>query len=224
MADEAVPTIEMLFATPLIRLRFGTPEFIAALADSIRARREASKGIQRSNFGGWHSDTEMVKWGGAPARDLALKTLETCARFTADASLLRGAQPRYEFGIEMWANISPMGASNQMHAHPGSLWSAVYFVDNGGDADPTSADPTADGALVLLDPRFPMNRAHAADLVFVGPDGAREESNVKIVPEPGTMLIFPSWLMHGVRPHGGRGERISIAMNVIAMPARRTPA
>lgn len=206
----------MLFATPLIRLQYGVPELIAALGQAVRARRDASPGIQRSNFGGWHSDTEMVKWGGAPARELALKTLETCARFTTDAALAQGAQPRYEFGIEMWANISPAGASNQMHAHPGSLWSAVYYLDDGGDA--------AEGSLVLLDPRFPMNRAHAADLLFVGPGGAREESNVKIAPEPGLLLIFPSWLMHGVGPHAGPRDRISVAMNIMAAPARRPNA
>lgn len=203
----------MLFATPLIELQYGTQALIAELADAARARRGASSGISRSNIGGWHSDTEMVKWGGGGARDLAIKTLETCAQFTTDVSLLHGAQPRYEFGIEMWANISPAGASNQMHAHPGALWSAVYYLDDGGDASA--------GALVLLDPRFPMNRAHAPDLVFTGGDGAREETNVPILPIPGKLLIFPAWLMHGVKPHGGPRDRISIAMNVIAMPARR---
>ena len=203
----------MLFATPLIRLRFGAPEFVAALGETVRARRNASPGIQRSNIGGWHSDSDMTMWGGAPARELAQRTLEACAQFTIDASLMKGAQPRYEFGIEMWANVSPAGAANQMHAHPGSLWSAVYYVDDGGDA--------ASGSLLLLDPRFPMNRAHAPDLLFVGPDGAREESTMKVQPEPGLLLAFPSWLMHGVSPHSGSRDRISVAMNIIAMPIGR---
>lgn len=214
MADEAAPGVRMLFATPLVSLRFGSADFIAALGDAARARRASSSGLARSNVGGWHSDTEMVKWGGETARALAIKTLETCAQFTTDASLLHGATPRYEFGIEMWANISPAGASNQMHAHPGALWSAVYYVDSGGGSD---------GALVLLDPRFPMNRAHAPDLIFTAADGTREETNVSVLPEAGTLLIFPAWLMHGVKPHSGPRDRISIAMNVIAMPARRPP-
>ena len=28
------------------------------------------------------------------------------------------------------------------------------------------------------------------------------------------MVMFPSWLLHGVRPYQGEGERISIAFNI----------
>ena len=216
MSDDAAPSVRMLFATPLIRLKFGDAAFLAELSATAHARRAAGPGIARSNIGGWHSDTEMVKWGGKAARDLGLKALETCASFTTDVMLSKGALPRYEFGIEMWANISPAGASNQMHAHPGALWSAVYYVDDGG--------APGDGALALLDPRYPMSRAHAPDLAFTAQDGLREETSVNVAPEPGVMLIFPAWLMHGVKPHTGPRDRISIAMNVIAMPARRGPA
>ena len=50
--------------------------------------------------------------------------------------------------------------------------------------------------------------------------GAREETTVKIAPTPGKLVLFPSWLMHGVKPHRGPRERISIAVNVLALPLR----
>jgi uncharacterized protein (TIGR02466 family) len=111
----------------------------------------------------------------------------------------------------MWANVSPPGASNQMHAHPGCVWSAVYYVDDGGDAKT--------GKLVLHDPRFPMNRMAAPDLVFAV-EGETEEMKFEADPEPGKLIAFPSWLMHSVQPHSGPRERISIAINIMALPAR----
>lgn len=212
MTTTGAPRLMRLFPTLVIETELhGAAELNRALIDSVRARRSASPGIQRSNYNGWHSDTEMLKWGGEPARRIAIATLETCSRFTADVGM-QGGRPRYEFGVEMWANVSPPGASNQNHAHAGALWSAVYYVDDGGDSD--------NGVLLLLDPRFPMNRMYAPDLVFTDESGAREETTVRIAPTPGKLVMFPSWLMHGVKPHRGPRERISIAVNVLALPLR----
>jgi Putative 2OG-Fe(II) oxygenase len=35
-----------------------------------------------------------------------------------------------------------------------------------------------------------------------------------IKPEPGMIVIFPSWMYHFVNPFHGDGERISVAFNV----------
>ena len=32
----------------------------------------------------------------------------------------------------MWANINKSGHGNEFHSHPGSFWSGVYYVDDGG--------------------------------------------------------------------------------------------
>ena len=153
----------------------------------------------------------MLQWGGEPAQNLAMQTLQTCGQYTTDVGM-QGQTPRFEMAMDMWANISPKGASNQSHAHPGALWSAVYYVDDGGDS--------VGGQLVLQDPRFPMNRAYVPDLVFVDGEGKKEESQFRIAPSPGKLVVFPSWLIHGVKPHQGNAERISIAMNVMALPVR----
>ena len=36
----------------------------------------------------------------------------------------------------------------------------------------------------------------------------------RVTPEAGKMVIFPAWMMHGVRPYRGTAERISIAFNL----------
>lgn len=210
MAEE--PQVHYLFPTPVIETRLARFEALnAALLPVIRARREANAGINRSNFLGWHSDTEMLQWGGPAAKELALETMRVCGGYTNDIGM-RNNQPRYEMGIEMWANISPAGASNQNHSHPGCLWSAVYYVDDGGDPD--------SGPLTLLDPRYPMTRMHAPDLLFTDEKGKREENLFLVPPAPGKLVIFPAWLTHGVRPHKGERDRISIAMNIQALRVR----
>lgn len=206
------PEVRAIFPTHVLETR--VKDFVL-LNDGLRAaiaeRKAADSGIARSNIGGWHSDTEMLQWAGEPARRLALATLQLCGAHTHDKGM-RGNTPRFEMGLEMWANVSPPGASNQVHAHPGCIWSAVYYVDDGGDAE--------SGKLVLHDPRFPMNRMAAPDLLFAA-DGVMEEMRVEIAPEPGKLVAFPSWLMHSVKAHRGTRDRISIALNVMAIPARK---
>lgn len=215
MQDAATekPEVRAIFPTYLLETRVkDAPGLSEALKKVIAARRASDPGIDRSNIGGWHSDTEMLQWGGDAAKRLALATLQLCGAHTHDRGLRGTTAPRFEMGLEMWANVSPPGASNQSHAHPGCVWSAVYYVDDGGDRD--------GGKLVLHDPRFPMNRMAAPDLVFAA-DGQMEEMRVEIAPEPGRLVVFPAWLMHSVKPHRGPRERISIALNVMAIPVRK---
>lgn len=206
------PAIRAIFPTNIIETRLlDAVRLNAALRSAILARKAAGPGIARSNILGWHSDTEMLRWGGEPARALGLATLQLCGAYTHDRGLAGTGRPRFEMGLEMWANVSPPGSSNQVHAHPGCVWSAVYYVDDGGDQE--------SGKLVLHDPRYPMNRMAAPDLVFAA-DGAAEEMKYEISPAPGRLVAFPSWLMHGVKPHQGPRERISVALNVMAIPVR----
>lgn len=206
------PVIRSIFPTSVLETRLRDAERLnAALRGAILARKAADRGIARSNILGWHSDTEMLRWGGEGARALGLATLQLCGGYTHDRGLTGAGRPRFEMGLEMWANVSPAGASNQVHAHPGCVWSAVYYVDDGGDPE--------SGKLVLHDPRYPMNRMAAPDLVFAA-DGAAEEMKFEIIPEPGKLVAFPSWLMHGVKPHQGSRDRISVALNIMAIPVR----
>lgn len=204
--------VNRLFATPLIEVwPQQAQSWIEPLLTRVRARRAEHPGISRSNINGWHSDTSMLEWGGDEAIALARETMAVCARHTSDVVAAQG-KSRYEMDMEMWANVSPAAASNQMHCHPGSFWSASFYLDDGGDSE--------DGFFVAQDPRFPSVRMNAPDLVFQDEDGTKQLSQHRVRPEPGKLVIFPSWLMHAVRPHNGPRDRVSIAMNILAIPAR----
>ena len=201
------PRITGLFETPVVTDRIEDAALLDALRQAILARRETDPGMTASNLGGWHSKRDMTDWGGEPARSLARRVMALADRCTVDV----GAEPgreRFRWRAEMWANVSPPGAANAAHAHPGCYWSAVCHVDSGGEG--------GGGELVLHDPRMPMNRMNAPDLRFRRPGTAAEADEIAIRPEAGLIVLFPAWLTHSVRPYRGEGLRISVAMNLTA--------
>lgn len=205
-----------LFPTPVILHDVeGAEALNKDLAARIRAKRAEHPGLHRSNYGGWHSDVDMIIWAEQAARLLLNTAISASTAHTAD--IHPHGKRDFEFDAQMWANISGPGHSNQMHCHPGALWSGVYYVDNGED----SPEVDVEGELMLLDPRFPMNTMYMPELVNRYSDGKPQYSQVPIRPVNGRMVLFPSWLKHSVRPYKGTRERISIAFNLMISVADR---
>jgi uncharacterized protein (TIGR02466 family) len=201
-----------LFATPFVVDRLQSAEGLRLLSEAIEAERlRDPAGMQISNVGGWHSNTGMLEWGGEAARALAYKAMTMADQFTVDARSPQ--QNRFEWVPEMWANVSGKEHANQYHAHPGSYWSAVAYVDDGYDG---SEEATLGGELQLLDPRMPMIRMTAPDLFLTDGQGSGQPNEYLHRPSTGEIVLFPSWLQHAVRPFHGSGTRISIAINLIA--------
>ena len=206
-----------LFSTPFVIDRLQSPEGTKALRDVVMAEKERDPGVEISNLGGWHSQTNMIDWGGEAARALAYKAMTM-----ADAAMLNvGAQEgrEYDWVPQMWANVSTHGNANQYHTHPGSYWSAVAYIDDGYAG---ASDAGLGGELQLLDPRMPMVRMTSLDLRLKDIDGREQKNEPTVRPQTGLIVMFPSWLQHAVRPFYGSGTRISIAINLV--PALKSPA
>lgn len=205
------PRIRALFATPVIAEMWqDAPRWNAALKAAILARSGQDRGVSKSNLHGWQSDTDLDRWGGEAALALRDHAIARSKQFAVDA--LAGTR-EIAWVAEMWANVSKRGAANQTHAHPGSFWSMVYYVDDGYAGSP---DKALGGELSFLDPRFPMVRMSAPDLRYRRGDGSVDNQEVWMRPRSGLVVMFPSWLMHSVRPYAGQGTRISIAINILA--------
>ena len=110
----------------------------------------------------------------------------------------------------MWANINRRDHGNELHSHPGSFWSGVYYVDDGGAFD----DPSLGGELEFLDPRAPGAAMYAPHLAFALPGGLSVGAKQAISPKAGRLVMFPAWPLHQVRSYRGISQRISIAFNL----------
>lgn len=206
-----MPDTRHLFTTPFVIDRLQSPEGIQALRDAVLAERDRDQaGIRISNIGGWHSNLQMLEWGGEAARALALKAMTLADEQTVDSASPQAS--RYSWVPEMWANVSGKGNANFHHTHPGSFWSAVAYIDDGYDG---STDSGLGGELQLLDPRMPMVRMTAPDLRMKDGSGQPQNNEPTLRPQTGMIVMFPSWLQHAVRPFYGSGTRISIAINLL---------
>lgn len=200
-----------LFETPIVLAKFkGADMLLEDLRQVIKKRQTEDDGMRRSNVGGWHSDTHMLDWGGPAAKTLADKAIAMAKRMSAFAD---ASHDDFDWWCQMWANVSGKGAWNHMHIHPGNLWSAVFYVDLGG-----APDGAEGGAFYFEDPRFPIAAMHNTRFRFIDSNGKSQPWQPELAPSPGDMLMFPAWVRHGVRPYAGDRERISIAMNVDAVP------
>jgi len=94
------------------------------------------KGLQKTNYKGWHSKTDMHT--KAEYKPLVDELMTMCKEVFKEEWLDR--EPMLG---NMWANINPKDGMNQPHIHPNSLFSGVYYV---------KSNPQA-GRLKIYDPR-----------------------------------------------------------------------
>ena len=152
-----------------------------------------------SNGGGWQSD------------NLDPATPELAALFTEVDRKLNEVHRAFDFNpamrqviTEAWININGRGHFNYTHDHPGSLFSAVYYVKGGPDK----------GELELKTPIVPHTYTISNDMV--GSFNAFTGHAMVIPPITGDLVIFPSWLLHRVNMSRSDEARISIAFNARA--------
>lgn len=113
---------------------------------------------------------------------------------------------------ECWAVLQLAGDYNPPHLHSGDL-SGVFYVkvpkqiQNSGLSQGTAPEIN-DGFI-----QFVMGSAL--------PHGPWINQSKSFRPEVGNLFIFPSWLMHAVAPFKGKGERLSIAFNLVEVASSK---
>lgn len=105
---------------------------------------------------------------------------------------------------EMWVNVLDEGGRQAIHNHANSFISAVVYLT-----------PTHPGSQTVF-----MKSPGGTDFMFRN-DHARTSQGefnsdkwISPAPEPGDMVLFPSYLMHAVPPNQGK-RRITLAANAI---------
>ncbi len=221
MTQEAAPTapgqapqarLIQLFPTHVLS---GTwPEsqtHLPALRETILGRRAAVP-ISPATRLGWRSDNDMIDWGGPAVQALCDHVVRRADAAVHDL-VQQGTAVRFHWSIEMWTDVTERLGSIQVHSHPGAYLTALYIVDDGfGGSD----NPALGGELVFIDPRYPIVRMRTPDLRSRRPDGGVDQHEVRLRPATGQLLIFPSWLAHGLLPFHGPAPRIAIGINLAA--------
>jgi len=202
--------IDPLFPTPLIAADLPEAgELCAQLKARILARERESQGVQHSNVGGWQSGADFFDWGGPESEVLRAAVTEVANHYTGVFEGPEITRTALSWNVAGWANVNRSGHANDLHYHPGSFWSAVFYVDDGG----IPADGSKGGAIEFLDPRGAMPLMYAPKVKIAIAYCASAGLGERYYPKSGLLLMFPSWLGHRVTAYAGQGERISIAMN-----------
>ena len=108
---------------------------------------------------------------------------------------------------DAWFHVSRRGGFFGLHNHPNASWSGVYCVDPGR----SDADRRESGALCFVNPA--LNAAMHVDAGNARFSGAFGTGLRSLRMEAGQLVLFPSWVLHDVKPFEGEGERITVAFN-----------
>ncbi len=196
-------TIRTLFTTPIYEAQFADAAVLTALAHTARTLAQddrAGRAWSRDNR--YKGYTSYASLDDLPRRDPDVAVLvrildKHVAAFASECAFDLGKKLKLD---SLWVNILKPGGTHSGHIHPHSVVSGTIYIDI----------PPGSGGLRFEDPRLPMMMA-APTRVAHAPEDRR--SFVTIVPEPGTILLWESWLRHEVEANGAKGERISISFN-----------
>ena len=184
-----------LFATRIwqARLHKLAPRFPDWVAEVEAMRAASTSTAGRTNRHGWNSaDFALFD------QPLFVDLREAITGLCADAlRQIHGAPVAFE--LMSWVNIHDRGGLNLPHMHEGCLLSGCFYLQV----------PQGSGPLVLRDPRPGV----AMGLVKGG--GPNAHTDVRLQPENGLAVLFPSWLEHFVEMHEHDIARISLPFNAL---------
>jgi uncharacterized protein (TIGR02466 family) len=100
----------------------------------------------------------------------------------------------------LWVNVMNKGSVHTPHIHPHAAVSGTYYV----------TVPTRSGAIRFEDPRLPLMMAAPPRKAKARPEN---RLFVDVEPKPGMLLLWESWLRHGVESNRAAGRRISVSFN-----------
>jgi len=114
---------------------------------------------------------------------------------------------RLQIFNDCWFHVTRRGGFFGTHNHPNASWSGVYCVDPGLH---DSGKPHS-GLLSFVNPMIASAMHMDAGVARMKLPYAPQVASVAL--EAGQLVLFPSWVLHDVKPFEGEGARITIAFN-----------
>jgi len=190
-----------LFVTRLYKARIAPPamleDTILTIADEDQAGRRWSK---QHGYGGYTSYASLndLTFRASPIAALENTIARHVTAFARELQFDLGG--RRLVMDSLWLNVMDKGAIHAPHIHPHSAISGTYYV----------AVPPKSGAIRFEDPRLAMLMAAPPRRKNARPEN---RTFVEVAPKAGMLLLWESWLRHGVDTNGARGKRISVSFN-----------
>jgi len=198
--DSSKVTNANIFPTTLLSYKWeNSEEFNKELRNAILEKEKENKGKQVSNVGGFHSEWDLLTWD-YPCIKVFIDRIHQMCGYMAKTQGLKD-DGNIDLSLAAWGNVCRSGHYHTIHKHPNNFWSGCYYV---ADGDPDK-DVQYNGYFEFLDPRAGANMLTTDSLPF---------PRYQIIPTPGVMTMFPSYVEHYVHRYIGEGERISISFNV----------
>ncbi len=186
-----------LFPTPFMRVSgaFGR-DLVAALVEHF-----STVAGQTNNSSSNLSHTAMLRPSDSP---LLVEAAALITPLLADfGALLFGERLGWSLK-EMWVNVLDTGGRQAMHNHANSFISGVVYL--------TSTHLESRTVFIKAPGGTDFSFKNDHDAVTTGPYNA--DKWISPAPEPGDVVLFPSYLMHAVPANQGE-RRISMAFNAI---------
>ena len=189
-----------IFPTPFMRAPATLPrDLVNGLVEHF-----STLAVRDNNSSANLSHTEMLRPSDSPLL-VEVAALVT-PKLTEFGALIFGERMGWSVK-EMWVNVLDTGGHQAMHNHANSFISAVVYLT------PTHASSRT---VFMKSPGgtdFSFKNDHSG--MVTGPFNA--EKWISPEPEPGDLVLFPSYLMHAVPQNAGE-RRITLALN--AIPSR----
>jgi uncharacterized protein (TIGR02466 family) len=191
------------FPTPVWHFVIDDPTMNLNLLQEVQVEQQRDRaGEKWSNVLGWHSVNNLhQRESWAEFNKVILHNVSEIANF------LRWDLQQFSLEITTcWAIVNGKMAYNSVHNHPNSILSGVYYLQA----------PENCGGIFFSDPR-------PASQMLIPPV---KEFNlwtfpkVSYKPHAGMMLLFPSWLLHGVEMNMSEEFRISLSFNIGMSPKK----
>lgn len=207
-------SIEPAFAIPFGIAHHPDPLALNTALRELFLEREVAGGEYANaqplvkRHGLFESNFQLFDWPDTPIAQLRDFCVGNLYRLISEVN---GYEPdmlrRLHIALESWFHVTRRGGYFSTHNHALHSWSGVYCVDPGLD----SSGITDSGLLNFINPS-------AMSTMFMDMAVSRLRGSFSYGPRefrlvPGQLVMFPSWVLHEVKPFEGEGQRITVAFN-----------
>ena len=203
------------FAVPFVLCEHPDPVGLNERLRSLFLQREQAgeryanpQPLVQRNEALWESNFQLFDWPDRPVAELRDYCWQQLYRAIGELNgYTRDELLRLHIGAESWFHITRKGGYFALHNHPMASWSGVYCVAAGDDRSGIEDS----GLLSFVSPMAVNTMYIDMAIARMGQPYAYGPRNFKL--KAGQLVLFPSWVLHEVRPYFGEGERITVAFN-----------